>query len=96
MFSFSKKTYLIASLLLALLLSACGQNVKLYRKAEKEYKQGLYEESLRSNTESLKLKRTHIKAQELLKKNFSGIVSSRKKELNPLKDQEALTPGTSW
>ena len=85
MFSFSKKTYLIASLLLALLLSACGQNVKLHRKAEKEYKQGLYEESLRSNTESLKLKRTHIKAQELLKKNFSGIVASRENRIESLK-----------
>lgn len=72
-------------LIILFLLGACSKNVQLYRQAVKEYNQGQFEKSLATNVSSLELKRTYVKAQNLVQKNFPKVVADREARIASLR-----------
>jgi len=60
-----------------LLISACGRNVTIYRQAKKQYESGNLDQALKLNVESLQLKSSYVKAQDLLKQVYPKAVEKR-------------------
>ncbi len=79
------KRNLIWPLILALLLAAgCAKNVRLHQQAAKEFKKGLFEQSLDSSVRSLELKPGYAKAQKLIKQSYPKAVAAREAQIRQL------------
>ncbi|MBW6514733.1 MAG: penicillin-binding protein activator LpoB [Candidatus Syntrophosphaera sp.] len=85
----SKKLFLAGLILVFLLLAACSKNVTLYRQASKEYNKGLYENSLKTNVESLRLKPDYAKAQELIQNTYPKVIAVREARILQLQAAQA-------
>ncbi len=71
----------LAVILLAVLLSACSQNSMLYHDAKREKKAGEYEKAYFHVVESLIMKPSNAKAQELLKEVYPMALGNREDNL---------------
>ncbi len=71
-------------LVMLLVMTACSKNVVLYKQALKEYNQGNFETSLRSNVQSLQLKPGYEKAQDLIKNSYPKAISVREQRVADL------------
>ena len=88
-----KRVILALAVVSSLFMFSCSRNVALYRQALKEYKQGNFEVSLQSNVQSLMLKPTYVKAQNLIKKTYPTAIAGRESKIRKI--QEA-NPDNMW
>jgi hypothetical protein len=71
-----------------LLLSACSKNVTLYKQAKKQYENGNLDQALQLNVQSLQLKNSYVKAQDLLKQVYPQAVEKRELTVLRLRDSD--------
>jgi hypothetical protein len=70
--------------LVAMMLTGCGQNVTLYKQAQQQYNQGNYESSFDTVVKSLKLKPGFVKAQALINEAYPKAVAEREANIQKL------------
>lgn len=84
---------LVAGLLALLMFSGCAKNVSLYKQAQKEYNSGAIEPALSTVTQSLQLKPSYVKAQNLIDLVYPKAITARENNIATL---EASTLPDKW
>lgn len=77
-------------LVLILALSACSKNVSLYKQAKSQYQKGNFEQALYLNTQSLMIKPSYAKAQELLRQTYPQALANREKNVARIRAEKDL------
>lgn len=79
------KRLLMATLVMLMLAGmACSKNKALYKQAAREYKKGEWEASLATNVQVLQQKSSNTKAQKLIKKTYSKLLTEGEERLKKL------------
>ncbi len=80
--------YIVLIMVIMLLMSACAKNVSIYKQARKQYENGNLDQALKLNVQSLMLKSSYVKAQDLLKQVYPKAVEKREISVLRLRDSE--------
>lgn len=84
---------LMAGLLAMLMFTGCAKNVSLYKQAQKEYNSGAVEPALSTVVQSLQLKPSYVKAQNLIDLVYPKAIRARETNIAEL---EASTLPDKW
>ncbi|HRY83002.1 MAG TPA: CsgG/HfaB family protein [Candidatus Cloacimonadota bacterium] len=84
---------MVAGLLAMLMLTGCARNVSLYKQAQKQYNSGAVEPALGTVVQSLQLKPSYVKAQNLIDLAYPKVIQNREAGIASL---EASTQADKW
>lgn len=81
-----RNRFLIFLLLTGVVLSACSQNGRLYRKAKKQYEKANFEAAVIEASKSLRVKPSYAKSQKLLVESWNKTIQLRQENAARFKD----------
>lgn len=85
-----KRVMLFVLLIVILIIAGCAKNVELYKKAQKQFNFGDFENAFRTAVQSVQLKPSYAKVHPLVKDSYDRAISQR--EENITKHENSTNP----